>query len=60
MLGLSLLKYNSRMAQTTEWLPAIRNCMKKAKSKTSTVPPSLPKASEPVITEGETIYMLPS
>ena len=37
---LSLLKYNSRMAQTTKWLQAIRNCMKKVKSIISTVPPT--------------------
>ncbi len=39
ILRLSILKYNSRMAQTTEWLQAIRNCMRNVKSNISTVPP---------------------
>ena len=33
----SLLKYNSRMAQTTQWLQAIQSCMKKVRLNISIV-----------------------
>ena len=41
----SLVKYNSRMAQTKQWLPAIQSCMKKVRLNISTVPPTLPITS---------------
>ena len=34
----SLLKYNSRMAQTTQWLQAIQNCMKKVRLRYPSLP----------------------